>query len=67
MKPGMEEKTVTEKIKEQILAVRESGLANMFDTAAVQRHAFDRKFYELVLFIEEHREEYTDFILTGKG
>lgn len=58
---------MTEKIKEQIFAIRETGLANMFDMTAVQRLAFDREFYELVLFIEEHREEYADFILTGKG
>lgn len=66
MRSGLEEKTVTEKIKEQIFAIRETGLANMFDITAVQRLAFDREFYELVLFIEEHREEYADFILTGK-
>lgn len=67
MRSGLEEKTVTEKIREQIFAIRETGLANMFDMTAVQRLAFDREFYELVLFIEEHREEYADFILTGKG
>ena len=57
---------LTEKIKEQIFAVRDSGEANMCETAAVQRAAFDRGFYELVLFIEENRESYWDFILTGK-
>ncbi len=57
---------ITEKIKEQIFAVRESGEANMCNMAAVQRAAFNRNFYELVLFIEEHREEYWNFILTGK-
>ena len=57
---------MTEKIREQISAVRDSGVANMCDTAAVQRAAFDRGFYELVLFIEENRESYWDFILTGK-
>ena len=57
---------MTEKIKEQISAVRDSGAANMCETAAVQRAAFDRGFYELVLFIEENRESYWDFILTGK-
>ena len=55
-----------EKIREQIFAVRDSGVANMCDTAAVQRAAFERDFYELVLFIEENRESYWDFILTGK-
>ena len=57
---------LTEKIKDQIFVVRDSGAANMCDMAAVQRAAFDRDFYELVLFIEEHRDEYWDFILTGK-
>ena len=57
---------LTEKIKEQISAVRDSGAANMCETAAVQRAAFDRGFYELVLFIEENRESYWDFVLTGK-
>ena len=66
---------LTEKIKEQIFAVRDSGAANMCEMAAVQRAAFDRGFYELVLFIEENREwptssllleEYWNFILTGK-
>ena len=57
---------LTEKIKEQIFAVRDSGAANMCEMSAVQRAAFDRGFYELVLFIEENRESYWDFILTGK-
>lgn len=57
---------ITEKIKEQIFAVRDSGVANMCDMAAVQRAAFDRDFYELVLFIEENREEYWNFILAGR-
>ncbi len=58
---------ITEKIKEQIFAVRAGGTnANMCDMAAVQRAAFDRDFYELVLFIEDNREEYWNFILTGK-
>mgnify|MGYP001032065572 CR=1 FL=1 len=57
---------MTEKIREQISAVRDSGVANMCDTAAVQRAAFERDFYELVLFIEENREEYWNFILTGR-
>ncbi len=57
---------ITEKIKEQIFEIRNSAVVNMCDMAAVQRAAFNRDFYELVLFIEEHREEYWNFILTGK-
>ena len=58
---------MTEKIKEQILAIRNTGLTNMFDINAVQRLAYKRDFYELVLFLEEHRKEYVHFILTGEA
>lgn len=54
------------KLKLQILQIRKSGLTNMFDTIAVQRIANEMHFYELVVFIEEHRKEYIQFILTGK-
>ena len=57
---------MTEKIKEQILAIRATALTNMFDTIMVQRIANEMNFYELVIFIEEHRKEYVNFILTGK-
>ena len=57
---------MTEKIKEQILAIRATALTNMFDTIMVQRLANDMNFYELVIFIEEHRKEYVNFILMGK-
>ena len=57
---------MTEKIKEQILEIRDSGLTNMFDTFAVQLLAEKLNFYELVIFIEEHRDEYVAFILSGK-
>ena len=46
-----------EKVREQILAIRDTGLTNMFDVPMVQRLAFDRSFYELVLFLEDHRHE----------
>ena len=58
---------MTEKIKEQILAIRATALTNMFDTITVQRLAHDTNFYELVIFIEDHRKEYVNFILTGKA
>ena len=56
-----------ERVKEQILAIRDTGLTNMFDVPMVQRLAYDRDFYELVIFLEEHRKEYTRFIMTGEG
>ena len=57
---------MTEKIKKQILAVRDTGLTNMFDANAVQRIANDMGFHELVVYLEEHRREYAHFILTGE-
>ena len=56
-----------EKIKEQILAIRETALTNMFDVVAVQRIANDMGFYELVVYLEENRKEYAHFILTGEA
>lgn len=58
---------MTQTIKEQILAIRDTGLTNMFDVNMVQRIAHDMHFYELVIFLEEHRSEYVHFILTGES
>ena len=57
---------MSEAVKEQILAIRDTGLTNMFDVRTVQHIANDRSFYELVVYLEEHRYEYAHFILTGK-
>lgn len=54
------------KVKEQILAVRDTGLTNMFDTHAVQRIAHEMNFFEMVVFLEEHKDKYVRFILTGE-
>ena len=56
---------MTDLIREQILAVRATGLTNMFDVNTVQRIAFDMGFYELVTYLEDERTEYAHFILTG--
>lgn len=56
---------MTDKVKEQILAIRDTGLTNMFDIHAVQKIAYEMEFYELVNFIEENRSSYVRFILTG--
>ena len=53
-------------IREQILAVRDTGETNMFDVNAVQQIAMREEFYELVDWIEDHKKEYGRFILTGK-
>lgn len=52
-------------IKAQILEIRDSGLTNMFDTKRVQQIANERKFYELVCFIEDHQDRYAKFIMLG--
>lgn len=63
---------MTEKVREQILAIRDTGLTNMFDVQMVQKLAFDRGYYDLVNYLElvrilkDTREEYVNFILTGK-
>ena len=56
----------TEKIREQILAVRATGKANMFDISTVQRIAYENGFYELVDYLETDRTAYARFILTGE-
>lgn len=55
-----------EKIKEQIEVIRKTGQTNMFDINTVQRMAYERDFFELVIFIEDEREKYTDYILHGE-
>ena len=57
---------MTEKVIDQILAVRETGRTNMFDVNMVQMIANEMEFYELVVFIEEHKSDYVQFILSGK-
>ena len=57
---------MTNLIREQILAVRDTGLTNMFDIPAVQRIAFDLDYYELVDWLTDHRKEYENFIMTGE-
>ena len=58
---------MTDTIREQILAIRDTGLTNMFDLPVVQCLAYERDFYELVCWIEDHKKEYVRFILTGEG
>ena len=58
---------MTEIVKEQILAIRDTGLTNLFDLPMVQRLAYERNFFDLVIYIEEHPKEYAHFILTGEA
>lgn len=57
---------MNDKIKEQILIIRKTGLTNMFDVNTVQRIAYEMDFYELVDFLETDRKAYVDFIIYGK-
>lgn len=58
---------MSERVKEQILIIRETGITNMFDLPVVQRLAYERDFFELVVYLEEHPNEYVHFILTGEN
>lgn len=53
------------RIKKQIIAIQESRLTNMLDTNYVQRLAHERNFFELAIFIEDHKKDYVHFIMTG--
>jgi len=57
---------MTPKIREQILAIRDSGETNMFDVNTVMAIANREGFYELVCYLLDHKGDYCNFILTGK-
>ena len=57
---------MTDKVFQQLMDIRDSGLTNMFDTNMVQRLAYDRDYFELVTYIEDHKKEYAHFIMTGR-
>ena len=40
-----------ERVKEQILEIRATGETNMFDLPVVQRMAYERDYFELVLVV----------------
>ena len=58
---------MTDMIRDQILAIRDTGLTNMFDIPMVQRLAYEQGYFELVCYLEEHRKEYVHFIMTGEA
>ena len=53
---------MTDTIKQQIEAIRRSGETNMLDAKTVQWIANRENYYELVIFIEEHRKEYLNYL-----
>ena len=57
---------MNETIRKQIMAIRDSGETNMLDTCMVQVIANRMGFYELVVYLEEYKREYVNFIFTGR-
>jgi hypothetical protein len=57
-----------DKIFEQVLKVRETGLTNMFDLLGVQRVAFDMGLYDLVCYTgdKDNHKEYVNVIICGR-
>lgn len=56
---------MTDTIREQIIAIRETGLTNMFDIREVKRLAKERKFFELIDYIDDYQDRYIAFIFEG--
>ena len=54
------------KVKEQILAIRNTGETNMFDVAKVREIALRKGFIELINYLDENKAAYFQFILTGE-
>jgi len=54
------------KVKEQILAIRDSGLTNMFDIETVRMIAMGECYFALADYLLEHKREYSCFIMTGE-
>lgn len=59
---------MNEEIKNEILAVRETGATNMFDVGTVREIAIQLAFDELADFPSDRKNHkaYCNFILTGK-
>ena len=57
---------MTDKVFRQLMDIRSGGKSNMLDVNMVQRLAFDAGYYELVMYIEEHKKQYVHFIMTGR-
>jgi hypothetical protein len=57
---------MTSKIKEHILAIRDTGETNMFDVRKVQEIALREGYNELLVYLADNVGAYSRFILTGK-
>lgn len=56
---------MTDEIKRQILAIRETGLTNMFDTGKVKEIGEKMGFTEMIQYINENPKKYGNFIMFG--
>lgn len=56
----------TKTVRDQILAIRDTGETNMFDVPMVQSIANRLGYYELVIFLMDHAKEYANFIMKGE-
>jgi len=54
------------KIKEQILAIRDTGETNMFDVRKVQEIAMREGYDELLVYLSDNIRAYYRFIFTGE-
>ena len=57
---------MNKKIKEQILAIRDTGETNMFDVRMVQEIALREGYDELLAFLTYNTDAYARFILTDE-
>ena len=57
---------MTQKVFDQIMAIRDSGETNMLDSNTVMYIANREGYYELVNYLVCHRNEYWHFIMTGE-
>ena len=56
---------MSETVRSQILAIRDTGETNMFDVPVVRHIAAREGYMELLEYLESHTPEYTKFILYG--
>ena len=55
-----------EKVRKQILAIRDTGETNMFDVPKVKQIALREGYMELPDFLTDNTGAYARFILTGE-
>lgn len=61
-----EELAKRDRIRQQVLQIRNTGEVNMFDVENVKRLAYYYNCYDLIDYLTTDRAEYVNLILTGK-